>query len=328
MKRHPAIHAVAGVGSFAMAASIAAAAPPFPDLDYGGNGDGIALIAAAAVPADSGYATHAVVQADGRLVLIGSARTTTGGPQDTLQLVLARFDAQGLPDGSFGTDHDGIYRTAFFDTPGAFSTDFETDLAQTVDGKLVYTGHGSGPTLIVGRLNGDGTPDTDFSSGGCRLIGPSALVTGAVEAFFSTVLPLAGGKTLLIGTVIGPPDSGQYFSCAMRLQADGSNDTTFGVSSRTCIAPAQSPLTLAVAGRVLADGHILIAGVIIAGRQTDPELRELYQDLSVTESRHHTLFVTLASHYAPKEEVRARLKELAKEEAAIVARLPIAARMH
>jgi tRNA-(ms[2]io[6]A)-hydroxylase len=67
---------------------------------------------------------------------------------------------------------------------------------------------------------------------------------------------------------------------------------------------------------------------LLAEHLPDPALRELYQDLSVTESRHHTLFVTLASHYAPKDEVRARLKELAKEEAAIVARLPIAARMH
>jgi len=67
---------------------------------------------------------------------------------------------------------------------------------------------------------------------------------------------------------------------------------------------------------------------LLADHLPDEDLRALYKDLSVTESRHHTLFVTLASHYAPKEQVRARLKELAQEEAAIVARLPIAPRMH
>lgn len=67
---------------------------------------------------------------------------------------------------------------------------------------------------------------------------------------------------------------------------------------------------------------------LLAKHLPDEELRALYQDLAVTESRHHTMFVTLASHYAPKEEVRARLKELAVEEAAIVERLPIAPRMH
>jgi tRNA-(ms[2]io[6]A)-hydroxylase len=67
---------------------------------------------------------------------------------------------------------------------------------------------------------------------------------------------------------------------------------------------------------------------LLADALPDPELRALYADLSVTESRHHTLFVTLAQNYAPKEIIRARLKELASAEAAIVARLPIAARMH
>lgn len=67
---------------------------------------------------------------------------------------------------------------------------------------------------------------------------------------------------------------------------------------------------------------------LLAEHLPDEELRALYKDLSVTESRHHTMFVTLACNYAPKEEVRARLKELATEEAAIVARLPIAPRMH
>jgi uncharacterized delta-60 repeat protein len=257
--RHPAGQAAAIVGLSVAATSLAAALPPFPDPSYGGSGDGIARIAAAAVPADSGYATHAVALADDRLVLVGMARTTAGG-QDTRQLVLARLDARGLPDASFGADHDGIYRTAFFDESGMFSSDFETDVAQTGDGKLVYTGHSAVPTLIVGRLHADGTPDMDFSGNGHRLIAPSALVNGAIEGFFSTVLPLADGKTLLLGTVLAPPDPGQYFSCAMRLQADGSNDTSFGVASRTCIAPAQSAFSIAVAGRVLADGRVLLAG--------------------------------------------------------------------
>ncbi len=67
---------------------------------------------------------------------------------------------------------------------------------------------------------------------------------------------------------------------------------------------------------------------ILAEALPDAELRELYRDLAATESRHHTTFVSMASHYAPRDEVRARLNELAREEAAILARLPIAPRMH
>jgi tRNA-(ms[2]io[6]A)-hydroxylase len=67
---------------------------------------------------------------------------------------------------------------------------------------------------------------------------------------------------------------------------------------------------------------------LLADHLPDPELRALYKDLFVTESRHHTQFVNLAYHYAPREEVKARLDELSTLEAAIVARLPIAPRMH
>lgn len=67
---------------------------------------------------------------------------------------------------------------------------------------------------------------------------------------------------------------------------------------------------------------------LLADHLPDEELRAMYKDLFITESRHHTVFVNLAAHYAPKEEVKARLEELSTQEAAIVARLPVAPRMH
>jgi uncharacterized delta-60 repeat protein len=250
---HPAIHAVTTIGLFATAASIGAAQLPIPDPAYGGSGDGIARIAVAGVPADNGYATHAVVQADGGLVMVGST-STTSGQQTVRQVVLARSDAQGLPDTGFGPEHDGFYRSAFDGTAD--------DIAQTVDGSLVYAGDSNLETMIVGRLHADGTPDTGFFLSGHRLILPSALVDGAVSGVFKTILPLPNGKTLALGTVIAPPEPGQYFSCAMRLLADGSTDIGFGTAGRTCIAPTPSPgaLSLALVGRVLADGRILLAG--------------------------------------------------------------------
>lgn len=67
---------------------------------------------------------------------------------------------------------------------------------------------------------------------------------------------------------------------------------------------------------------------LLADHLEDPELRALYKELSTTESRHHTLFVTMANQYAPREEIKARLTELSRQEAEIVARLPVAPRMH
>lgn len=67
---------------------------------------------------------------------------------------------------------------------------------------------------------------------------------------------------------------------------------------------------------------------LLAEHLPDADLRALYQELAATESGHHTQFVNLAYHYAPREVVKARLAELSREEAAIVARLPVAPRMH
>lgn len=254
---------VAALALFAATSLHAGSWFPLPDFGYGSS-DGIARIAVAGVPADNAYALHAAVQSDGRLVLIGTTHTNVGGT-DTAQLVLARFDTHGLADTSFGPDHDGIVRTAFLDT--TFLVNFFGDVAQTGDGKLIYAGHGSPSTILVGRLHDDGSPDPSFGSNGRRLIAASALLDGALDANFSTLLPLAGGKTLALGVAVRQtsPTTVDAFSCAMRLMADGSTDTSFGTLGRTCIAPMLTTGASSVtsSGRVLADGRILLAGVSI-----------------------------------------------------------------
>jgi len=234
----------------ALSIDAVAATSPIPDLAYGGSGDGVARIAAAGVPADSGFGTRAVVQADGALVLLGTAKTGS-----VEQAVLTRFDANGLPDSDFGPAHDGFYRTAF--------TGSGDDVVQTADGKLVYAGHASNfEAMLVGRLDADGVPDVGFFGSGRRLIGPSALLDEATQGYFANVLPLPDGKLLALGMVVIAATPAQYFACALRLHADGATDTAFGVAGRTCIAPNPSPGAAAqfLAGHVLADGRTLIAG--------------------------------------------------------------------
>jgi len=63
-------------------------------------------------------------------------------------------------------------------------------------------------------------------------------------------------------------------------------------------------------------------------RDREPELASFYAGLFESEARHHTIYVRLAEHFATREVVRARLDELSKSEAEIIAdcgRLP---RMH
>lgn len=67
---------------------------------------------------------------------------------------------------------------------------------------------------------------------------------------------------------------------------------------------------------------------LLAEHLPEAELRAVYQELAATEAGHHTTFVNLAFHYATREEIKARLAELSQQEAEIVARLPVAPRMH
>ncbi len=60
----------------------------------------------------------------------------------------------------------------------------------------------------------------------------------------------------------------------------------------------------------------------------DEELRGLYGSLLASEARHHHVYVDLACQFRPRDEVRARLKELAKAEAEAVGVAEADVRMH
>lgn len=68
--------------------------------------------------------------------------------------------------------------------------------------------------------------------------------------------------------------------------------------------------------------------VLLSEHVGDPELAELYRELSLSEAGHYRLFVNLACQISPREEVLARLEQLAEAEVKILSRLPIKPRMH
>jgi tRNA-(ms[2]io[6]A)-hydroxylase len=60
----------------------------------------------------------------------------------------------------------------------------------------------------------------------------------------------------------------------------------------------------------------------------DPDLRNFYSKLLVSEARHHNLYVEIAEKYFDRDEVRRRLAELALVEAEIVGKGSAEPRMH
>jgi tRNA 2-(methylsulfanyl)-N6-isopentenyladenosine37 hydroxylase len=67
---------------------------------------------------------------------------------------------------------------------------------------------------------------------------------------------------------------------------------------------------------------------LLAGALDDPALAALYRGLLASEARHHHAYVELAAGIAPGDEVRSRLAELARHEAAVIAAAPPIARLH
>jgi len=67
---------------------------------------------------------------------------------------------------------------------------------------------------------------------------------------------------------------------------------------------------------------------LLADALDDEPLRRLYASLLASEARHHQCYVDLATSLAPSAEVRARLRELARHEAEVIARAPAMARLH
>ncbi len=84
--------------------------------------------------------------------------------------------------------------------------------------------------------------------------------------------------------------------------------------------------------------RLLIAGLIearscerfnlLADHVQDRELANFYRSLFESEARHHTTYVRLAKQFAGDDVVRARLTELSRQEAAIIARGNPLPRMH
>ena len=67
---------------------------------------------------------------------------------------------------------------------------------------------------------------------------------------------------------------------------------------------------------------------LLARTATEPGLASFYAGLLEAEARHHRVYLDLASEALPREQVRARLAELALHEARVLSQAPGLARLH
>lgn len=140
------------------------------------------------------------VDANGRIVVAGS-RPGVGGVGD---FAVARFKADGSVDAGFGVN--GVASHTFEVASTGYDEASRSVLAET-DGKVVVTGNvgipGNSNRFGLFRLNANGTLDTTFGnisngSGGFR--GAMERFYGTRDAYASTVLKVANGQYVVVGT--------------------------------------------------------------------------------------------------------------------------------
>ncbi len=214
------------------------------------------LIAASAQasPQPTGQALAVEVQADGRIVVGGTAETCdprTGSCVDG-SLFVARYLPSGEPDLSFG---DGDGSTELPISPGGVSF---AGMAAGPSGSITVAGDtlaGVGSdSLVVARLRQAGDLDPSFGSGGTTSLPHSQIRGGRGNALSVT----QAGRIVVAGVAPDPPDT--QFAVA-QLLPNGVLDPDFGnggVSTLRVDPSTDSESANAVVE--LPDGRILVAG--------------------------------------------------------------------
>lgn len=191
----------------------------------------------------------AAVQPDSKVLVVTTVLDLVVGSQ---QIVLYRLTAAGALDATFGTG--GVVKTAI---AGRAGNDRGTGLALQADGKIVVFGRsqntGGGTDPIVLRYLANGSLDATFASGGVAVVPFAGEPNVIARRGFIT----SDGKITAIGTIVAPPPDLAKGVAALRLNADGSVDVTFGTNGRA------AALTNRASGLNVArqtDDKFLIAG--------------------------------------------------------------------
>lgn len=219
------------------------------DTSFGSHG-----IAAVPGLGGSAVANAVAVQPDGKIVVAG----TIGG-SDT-RIAVARFNTNGTLDTSFGS---GGAEEINLGLP------YEAAEAVAVqrDGKIVLSGHEQGSPYyaffngVVVRLQPNGTLDPSFASSG-------VLSYHHVNSGYDTLNAVAiqnDGKIVAAGSDVGGP-----YAVFLRLNSDGSYDTSFGSGGETDLSSGTfTSKPVGANGVVIAGGGRVVAAGAIQRNGTD-----------------------------------------------------------
>jgi uncharacterized delta-60 repeat protein len=242
------------------------------DTTFGNAG----TVLVAFTSATSEQVSSLAIDANGKILVAGTA-TTTGSDQSTdTQFAVARLNADGSLDTTFNNGGTQTIEVGG-QSPlrGSTATDVSLDsLVLQTNGKILLAGTvytrstfqtGNAEQLVVARLLANGQADANYGSGGMAMLNLDAATTSAVA---SAALALqADGKAVLAATTGSPAtadvDAADNFS-VMRLTTSGQIDSTFGSGGKVSFAFGTNLDNEVAALVVQADGKLVVGGMTAA----------------------------------------------------------------
>jgi uncharacterized delta-60 repeat protein len=191
----------------------------------------------------SAYPQSIAVQTDGKILVAGLASDLRF---QFITVAVARYDPDGSLDSSFGSGGREILSPEL-----AFGS--AVGLVVQPDGKIVIAGDASS-SLSLARLNGDGSLDTSFGSGGVATT-DFAPIIGALDGGTAGLALQPDGKIVAVG------GDGQDFAL-VRYNPDGTVDTGFGAGGLV-LTHFPGYASAGIAGvAIQPDGEIVAAGTV------------------------------------------------------------------
>jgi uncharacterized delta-60 repeat protein len=207
-----------------------------------------------------------MLQPDGKIVVAGTVDFNPDNPGSGLDFALARYNASGTLDGSFGKGGKVV-----FDFFGSF--DQANAAVLQPDGKIIVVGSASYDSLnrdigfALARFNTDGSTDFGFGSGGKQItdfFGAGAKANG--------IALQADGKFVVAGTASDSATRPVATDIALaRYNSDGSLDSGFGIGGETAIPFPNSATEQGNALAISPEGKIIVAGAAFKTFATPPD---------------------------------------------------------
>ncbi len=189
-----------------------------PTFDSNGTVPGIIVSnnAAGGYGGDSGWGI--TTDANGKILVTG--RSWNGSNWD---MVIWRYNANGTPDTTFGTDGIVVSNGA----AGGNGNDLGISITTDSNRKILVTGHSTNSAgnwdMVIWQYNANGTPDTTFGTDGIVVSNNAAGGNGNDDGI--SITTDSNGKILVTGESYN--SSGNYGMVIWRYKADGTPDTTF-----------------------------------------------------------------------------------------------------